>query len=377
MPQLPPLSQHDCAYFDYVEGLKVYNYTRHVKTLLRDYEEKAARFEEEKGYLPSTMEEAATLIEPDPLYQLACGIQRTSQVLMWTAGIDSVKPHREQLLARLDGSAQKETLGRLELNPALKLPPWYVENDIHLVPGGYWGDELVGAVYQRALAVYSTNWRSGRNPGFLQAFAASAPKRDYRRILDVGCAMGNTTFALRRVYPEAEEVIGIDLSAAALKWAHASGEEQGLAITFSQRYSGDTGYPDESFDLIAGHFILHEQPPDSVDATVREIFRLLRPGGHMMFLEPPPYRAVPPQVAFLEDFDTRGNGEPFWGPFLSRDFPAVLRAAGFENVGEGPLEYQEPGYWGSAALMRTGEFQPYNRWVTRGDKPPVDRAAEE
>src|SRR6185295_14204948 len=58
MPQLPPLTQQDCAYFDYVEGLKVYNYTRHVKQLLEKYEEKAARFKEKNGYPPSTMNEA-------------------------------------------------------------------------------------------------------------------------------------------------------------------------------------------------------------------------------------------------------------------------------------------------------------------------------
>jgi SAM-dependent methyltransferase len=373
MPQLPPMTQQDCAYFDFVEGLKVYNYTRHVTTLLKKYGEKAVQFEEKNSYLPSTMNEAAELIEPESLYKFACGVQRTAQQMMWAAGIDSLKPYRQQILDQMEKSMPAKPLGRLELHPEMELPTWYTGHDIHLTPGGYWGDELLGAIYQRSVNVYSTCWRRGRSPQALIAFARSAPQRHFRRILDMGCSLGGSTLAFRRAYPEAEEVIGIDLSAPALKWAHLSAEEQGLRITYAQRNAADTGYPSESFDLITAFLLLHEEPPEVVDQTLREVFRLLRPGGHVMFLEIPRYAVLKPEVAFLEDFDTRGNGEPFWGPFLSRDLPALLREIGFVNVQEGPLDFEEPGYWGSAALMRTGNFQAYNRWITRGDKPPVER----
>ena len=39
------------------------------------------------------------------------------------------------------------------------------------------------------------------------------------------------------------------------------------------------------------------------------------------------------------------------------------------NVGDGPLDYDEPNYWGTAALLRTGEFRLENRWVNAADKP--------
>jgi SAM-dependent methyltransferase len=372
MPQLPPLTQQDCAYFDYVEGLKVYNYTRHVKQLLEKYEEKAARFKEKNGYPPSTMNEAATLIEPEPLYRFACGVQHNAQHLMWAAGTDSLKPYREKILGQMNELKPANPLGQLELHPDMDLPAWYVEHDIHLTPGGYWGDEMLGAIYQRSVSMYSTCWRRGRSPQALIAYSRSAPKRDYRRILDMGCSLGGSTMALRRAYPEATEIVGIDLSAAALRWAHLTAEEQGLQITFSQRNAAETGYFAESFDLISAFLLLHEEPPDVVDQTIREVFRLLRPGGHVMFLEAPRYAVLKPEIAFLQDFDTRGNGEPFWGPFLTRDLPALLRQTGFVNVEEGPLDFDEPSYWGSAALMRTGEFQAHNRWITRGDKPPVE-----
>jgi SAM-dependent methyltransferase len=180
----------------------------------------------------------------------------------------------------------------------------------------------------------------------------------------------------RDAYPEAEEVVGIDLSANALKWGHLTAEEQGLEITFAQRDVADTGYPGESFDLITSYLLMHEMPPDEVDRTVQEAFRLLRPGGHLMFMDMPRYATLAPQIAFMEDFDTTGNGEPFWGPFLSRDFPAILRDTGFVNVNEGPLDYDDGGFLGAAALMRTGEPEARNRWITRAGKPAVEARSD-
>lgn len=45
---------------------------------------------------------------------------------------------------------------------------------------------------------------------------------------------------------------------------------------------------------------------------------------------------------------------------------------GFVDVEEGPLDFDEPGYWGSSALWRTGEFNPVHRWVTRARRPNLD-----
>ncbi len=366
MPQLPPLSQHDCAYFDFLEGLKVYNYTHNVKGVLDRYREKAAEFRKERGYPPSTMDEAGRLIQPELLYQFACATQHTAQHLMWAAGADSIKPHREELMSMMPQARGNGV--RLELNPRLKLPAWYTEHDIHLTPGGYWEQDLVGPIFQRAVGVYATSWRRGRSFEPFLAMARSAPQRNYRRILDMGSSTGALTMALRRTYPEAKEMVGIDLSAAILKWSTLAAREQGLKIRFVQGDAANTGFPRESFDLITAHLLLHEVPPEVGDKIMREAFRLLTPGGHFMVIECPRYGVLPPEMAFLEDFDTRGNGEVFWGPFLSRDLPAVFRKIGFVDVKEGPLDYDEPGYWGSAALMRDGEFKAYNRWITQGNK---------
>lgn len=373
MPELPAPTQEQAAHFDYLEGLRGYNYTVHVKGILDAYEREVVG----GGRAPATMDEAAGIIAPSSLYRFAAATQHQAQKMGWNAARRSLESHTDRLAGILD-EMPAEPLGRLVLDPALELPGYYTardsegRDDIHLVPGGYWGDPLVGPVYERGGALYRMAWRTGYTgspPGALVAFARGAPAGDYQRILDLGCSFGGLTMALREAYPEAAEVVGIDISAAALRWAHLTAEERGLAISFEQRDATATGYPDGSFDLIAGFLLLHELSTDVLDAVMAEAYRLLRPGGHIRFLDMPPYAELPPERAFLQSFDCEGNGEAFWDEFLSRDFKAVLRECGFANVSDGPLDFEESNYWGTAALLRTGEFRPENRWVNEAGKP--------
>ncbi len=376
MPELPVPTQEVSARFDFLEGLRRYNYTVHVAGVLDEYEQNAATAKTNGGDRPSTMEEAGSRIASTPLYQFAACIQRQAQQMGWAAARESLQSHTEFIQRQIE-SLPADPIGRLVLDPELDLPDYYTHcddeglDDIHLVAGGYWGDSLVGAVYERGGALYRLAWRvgySGTAPGALKAFASAAPTGEYRRILDMGCSFGGLTMALGEVYPDAA-VVGIDLSEAALRWAHLTAEERGIPIAFEQRNATATGFPSESFDLLTGFLLLHELSPEALDAVMAESFRVLRPGGHIRFLDIPPYAALSPEVAFLQSFDSRGNGEAFWDGFLSRDFKSLLSEIGFVRVSDGPLDYDEPGYWGSAALMRDGKFRPDNRWVTEAFKP--------
>ena len=276
------------------------------------------------------------------------------------------------------GEAPKKPLGRLILDEVLPLPEYYTEkrqaglDDIHLVPGGYWRESLVGPIYERGGALYRTAWRLGYSsspPGALVAFADGAPSGDYERILDIGCSFGGNTMAFRVAYPDAKEVVGLDLSAPALRWAHLTAEERGLAVTYEQGDATDMRYEDDSFDMVTGFLFAHEVTSPVLDEVLAEAYRVLRPGGHIRFLDVPPFSALEPEEAFIQSFDNDGNGEKFWNEFLSSDFKGALERAGFVNASDGALDYDEPTFWGTAALMRTGEFRAAHRWATQADKP--------
>ena len=147
MPELPAPTQEQAAHFDYLEGLRGYNYTVHVKGILDAY----ARETASAGSAPATMDEAGSIISAGPLYRFAAATQHQAQKMGWNAARRSLEGHTDRLAGILD-EMPAEPLGRLVLDPALELPEYYTardsegRDDIHLVPGGYWGDPLVGPV---------------------------------------------------------------------------------------------------------------------------------------------------------------------------------------------------------------------------------------
>jgi len=90
------------------------------------------------------------------------------------------------------------------------------------------------------------------------------------RVLDVGCGTGRFLGALPAHY----ERVGIDVSAEMLDRAR----EKGIEVFEA---SGDAlPFDDASFDLVTTFAVLHHLiDPELVVATLREISRVVRPGG--------------------------------------------------------------------------------------------------
>jgi ubiquinone/menaquinone biosynthesis C-methylase UbiE len=145
------------------------------------------------------------------------------------------------------------------------------------------------------------------------------------------------------VHPEAE-LVGADLSARQLRMGHLAAERCGVAVMFKQRDVRDTGEPDESFDAVVIHSLMHEQPVELSRDVLTEMFRILKPGGDIVVSDPPPFRAVPLFRAVLLDWETKNREEPYFSQALSQDWADEMRAIGFidtENraLGAGAFPY--------------------------------------
>ncbi len=85
---------------------------------------------------------------------------------------------------------------------------------------------------------------------------ASLPRTRFRRCLDIGCGNGFVTFSL-----PAEQVMGVDISAAAIAWAEKASTHESQPERFSFRHSSIFQL-DESlgtFDLIVITGVLYDQ----------------------------------------------------------------------------------------------------------------------
>ena len=95
-----------------------------------------------------------------------------------------------------------------------------------------------------------------------------------KQLLDVGCGLGND---LARFAAGGAEVTGIDIAPRAVELARMNFEQRGRRGRFELMNGEAMTFPDESFDVVYCHPVLHFTPYP--DRMISEIHRVLRPGG--------------------------------------------------------------------------------------------------
>jgi ubiquinone/menaquinone biosynthesis C-methylase UbiE len=114
------------------------------------------------------------------------------------------------------------------------------------------------------------------------------------RVLEVGAGTGfNVPY-----YPdEIEELTLTDGLGGMLRRAERRAEQAGRTVTTTRASVDDLPYEDGSFDTVVGSLLLCSVPDQ--DRALAEIRRVLRPGGHYLFLEH--VRSADPAAARRQD----------------------------------------------------------------------------
>ncbi len=107
---------------------------------------------------------------------------------------------------------------------------------------------------------------------------SAALKPEDRRILDVACGTGDLAIELRRRIDPDGEVVGVDFCRPMLERAVRKN-----GLPFLQGDGLRLPFPTGAFDLVTIGFGLRNM--ESLDAGLREMARVLRPGGRIAVLE--------------------------------------------------------------------------------------------
>jgi ubiquinone/menaquinone biosynthesis C-methylase UbiE len=368
---LPQATHDELARQSFVQSLKVHLASKVSPGNKVVYEERVKpAFEHQHRRPPQDRHEVRRAMVTEPYYQMWSALQRTSQEMMWDAVSTSVE-HQLEELSRRAGKLERK-LGSLTLDPALPLPPYHAAVDIHCQPGGYHteleaGDVTAGAIYDRAVYIYAMGRMGTLNDDMGASVVAylrkERPQFRPARILDMGCSVGHSTLPYVDGYPEAE-VFAIDVAAPMLRYAHARAEALGKRVHFSQQNAESTNFPDESFDLIVSHILLHETSAKAVRNIIRECRRLLRRGGMAIHAEVPQYEGMAPYDTFMLDWDTYNNNEPFWGYLHDMDLKQLARESGFEE--SSVVQTMVPSAFEQAKartrLLQGGDFAGAGQW---------------
>ncbi len=326
------------------------------------------KFEREHQRPPKDRHEIRHLMQKESYYRWWGALRRTQQEMMWESVNSSVERQLPDLIERAKDKGDE--LGSLTLNPDFKIPAYQTAVDIHCMPGGYYSeftedDVAVGATYDRGTYVYGRGWLGPLNDDMGQSIVHNYLKKEYpdfrpAKILDMGCAVGHSTLPYVDGYPDAE-VCAIDVGASMLRYGHARAEALDKRVHFSQQNAEHTNFPDGSFDLVVSHILLHEIPKSAIRNVMRECYRLLAPGGMMIHAEAPLYRHMDIYTAFIYDWQTANNNEPFWSAMRELDLTAVATEAGFQ-VDKVSETFVPNGAWKTASNAQTVKFSNRGTW---------------
>jgi SAM-dependent methyltransferase len=164
------------------------------------------------------------------------------------------------------------------------------------------------------------------------------------RVLSLGCGIGDTELLLA---PHAGEIVGVDLSPKAVKYAAKQAGRAGVAnVRFiAGEWAGEWQSAldqREKFDAVLGIFFLHHLPDEELSAMPAQLLNVVRPGGVVYALEP-----------------SRGRLSEKIGKLL---FPALMRR--YQTEDERALDGRQV-----AATFRQAGFDAAAEWFDFGSLP--------
>jgi ubiquinone/menaquinone biosynthesis C-methylase UbiE len=209
-----------------------------------------------------------------------------------------------------------------------RFPPYY-RRTFHWQSGGYFSD-FSAAVYElgvellfrgtadvmrRQIIPPVTRW--------LQAHGGDA------RLIDIGCGTGRTLHQLSRAHPGLR-LYGADMSPAYVKRARQRLLEVD-EITLAVENAEALPWADGTFEIATSVYMFHELPRNARRNAVREMFRVVKPGG-LVVIEDSAQPAESPELdGVLRSFPKEFH-EPFYADYLEDDLAGIPRECGFVDV---------------------------------------------
>ena len=215
---------------------------------------------------------------------------------------------------------------KIDENPDFEPPAYWATSRFHRTEGGWDGHARMGEIHGEIVhKQYVAKIFPGDIYANRRAVASKAPRKDYSAILEIGVSSGHYTVALSDIFPDAQ-IHGVDPSLRMLEQAARVGNARGSEWKLKVATGESTGYDDARFDLVTAYAVHHEMPPKAIDAMFHETFRILKPGGDLIFADVPRYADIDKLSAWRFDWLGRHGGEPFWTPSAMLDLATMAQA---------------------------------------------------
>lgn len=170
-----------------------------------------------------------------------------------------------------------------------------------------------------------------RERRFKQLLVEQVALQPEQRVLDVGCGTGTLAIDLARSCP-GTEVHGIDGDRRVLALARAKIASANVEVTLHQGMAWELPFLGASLDRTVSSLVFHHLDREAKVRTLRELHRVLVPGGELHIADWGRAHGLGMRAAFLavqllDGFETTTDS-------VTGVLPQLIKHAGFANVEE-------------------------------------------
>lgn len=212
-----------------------------------------------------------------------------------------------------------------------KRPRYYLQN-FHFQSGGWMTDDSAKRYDTQVEVLFNGTANATRRqalPFLHEVFAGRDQRR--LRLMDIGCGTGRFLDFVKQAWPRLP-AIGLDLSEPYVKEAerHLSRWSRiDLLVGNAERVP----VADASLDAVTSIFMFHELPPEVRRTVLREVARVLKPGGRFVIVDSIQHGDKPGYEGLIELFPQSFH-EPYYTSYASEDFPALARDCGLAHTAD-------------------------------------------
>ena len=157
--------------------------------------------------------------------------------------------------------------------------------------------------------------------------ADEAALESAERVLEIGCGTGNLALLVKRMRPQVE-VVGLDPDPKALARAARKARRAGLPLELDRGFADELPYPAGSFNRVLSSLMFHHLQADLRRASLRQVLRVLRPGGSLHLMD------FGGDSHHLHGLARLARGSRTLEDNWDDRIPALMREAGFVDAAE-------------------------------------------